>query len=89
MESLSSKSKNVNYFLCVIDIFSKYAWVKPLKDKKGKTDVNAFIKIINESNRKPNKLWFDQEREFCNKLMQKWLDNNDIFTYSTHMKVSQ
>ena len=65
----------------MIDIFSKYAWVKPLKDKKG---VNTFIKIINESNRKPNKLWFDQEREFCNKLMPKWLDNNDIFMYSAH-----
>ena len=68
MESLSSKNKNVKYLLCVIDIFTKFAWVKPFKDKKGKTVLNAFIKIINESNHKPNKLWVDQGREFYNKL---------------------
>ena len=43
MESLRSRNKNVKYFLCVVDVFTKYAWVKPLKDKKGKTIVNAFI----------------------------------------------
>ena len=43
MESLSFKNANVKYLLCVIDVFTKYAWVKPLKDKKGKTVVNAFI----------------------------------------------
>ena len=57
MESLSSKNKNVKYLLCVIGVFPKYAWVKPLKDKKGKTVLNSFIEIVNESNRKPNKLW--------------------------------
>ena len=36
MESLSSKNENVKYLLCVIDFFTKYAWVKPLKDKKIK-----------------------------------------------------
>ena len=66
MESLSSKSKNVKYLLCVIDVFTKYAWVKPLKDKKGKTVLNAFIDIVNESNRIPNKLWVDQGREYYN-----------------------
>ena len=56
MESLSSKNKNVKYLLCAIDILTKYAWVKPLKNKKGKTVLNAFIEIVNESNRKPNEL---------------------------------
>ena len=42
------------------------------------------MEIVNESNRKPNKLWVDQGREFYNKLMQEWLDNNDILMYSTH-----
>ena len=83
MESLSSKNKNVKYLLCVIDVFTKYAWVKPLKDKKGKTVLNAFMEIVNESNRKPNKLWVDQGREFYNKLMQEWLDNNGGLMYST------
>ena len=86
MESLSSKNKNVKYLSCVIDVFTKYAWVKPLKDEKGKTVLNRFIKIVNESNHKPNKLWVDQGREFYNKLMQKWLENNDILMYSTHNK---
>ena len=49
MGSLSLKYTNVKYLSCVIDFFPKYAWVKPLKDKKGKTVLNAFIKIINES----------------------------------------
>ena len=56
MESLSSKNKNVKYILCVIDVFTKYAWVKPLKDKNSKTVLNAFIKIVNESDHEPNKL---------------------------------
>ena len=43
-----------------MDVFTKYAWVKSLKDKKDKTILNAFIKIVSESNRKPNKLWVDQ-----------------------------
>ena len=52
MGSLPSKDENVKYLLCVVDAFTKYAWVKPLKDKKGKTVFNAFIEIVNESNRK-------------------------------------
>ena len=47
MESLSSKNKNVKYLLRAIDVFTKYAWVKPLKYKKGKTVFNAFIGIVN------------------------------------------
>ena len=54
MESLC-----VKYLLCVIDVFTRYVWVKPLKDKKDKTVLNPFIEIVNESNRKPNKLWID------------------------------
>ena len=53
-----------------IDVFTKCAQVRLLKDKKGKTVLNAFIEIVNESNRKPNKLWLDQGREFYNELMQ-------------------
>ena len=52
--------------------------------EKVKTVPNAFIETVNESNRKPNKLWVDQGREFRNKLMQEWLDNNDILMYWTH-----
>ena len=86
MKSLSSKNNNVKYSLCVIDVFTKYVWVKTLKDKKDKTVLNAFIEIVNYSNCKLNKLWVDQEREFHNKPMQKWLDNNNILMYATHHK---
>ena len=60
MGSLSSKNKNVKYLFCAIDVFTKYAWVKPFKDNKDKTVLNTFTEIANESNRKPNKLWVDQ-----------------------------
>ena len=63
MEPLSSKNKNVKY-LCVIDVFTKYAWFKPLKERKGKTVLNAFIEIVNESNRKPNNYELLKEENF-------------------------
>ena len=69
---------------CVIDAFTKYARMKPFEDKKRKTVLIVFIKIVNQSNRKPNKLWVDQGREIYNKLMEEWLDNNDDLMYSTH-----
>ena len=51
MQSLSKKNKGINYLLYAIDFFSKYAFVVPLKDKKGISIVNAFNKIIKQSNR--------------------------------------
>ena len=59
--SLSFRNNNVKYLLCVIDVFTKYAWAKPFKDKNGKAVLNTFIEIVNESNCKPNTLWFEQE----------------------------
>ena len=55
MQSLSKYNKGIKYLLCAIDLFSKYAWVVPIKDKKGTSIVNAFQKIISEG-RKPNKI---------------------------------
>ena len=83
MQSLSKKHKGIKYLLCAIDLFSKYAFVVPLKDKKGISAVNAFSKIINQSNRKPNKIWVDQGGEFYNRVFKKWLSANDIIMYST------
>ena len=56
MHLLSKFNKGFRFLLCVIDIFSKYAWVVPLNDKKGINIVNAFQKILKESDRKPNKI---------------------------------
>ena len=57
MGSSSLKIRNVKYLLCVIDFFTKYIWVKPYRGKNGKRAPNASIKIVNESNRKLDKLW--------------------------------
>ena len=64
MQLISKFNKGIRFLLCVIDIFSKYAWVVPLKDKKGISIVNAFQKILKESNRKPNKIWVEKGSEF-------------------------
>ena len=82
MQSLSKYNKGIKYLLCAIDLFSKYAWVIPLKDKKGTSIVNAFQKIISEG-RKPNKIWVDQGSEFYNKSFKDFLKINNIEMYST------
>ena len=82
-QSLSKKNKGIKYLLCAIDLFSKYAFVIPLKGKKGTSIVNAFNKIIKQSNRRPIKIWVDQGSEFYNRVFKKWLSDNDIIMYST------
>ena len=84
MQSLSRKNKSIKYLLCVIDFYSKYAFVVPLKDKKGISIVNAFNKIIKQSERKPNKIWVDQGGESYNNVFKKWLSDNDIIMHSTY-----
>ena len=63
---------------------SKYAFAVPLKDKKRTAIANAFQSILNNSKRKPNKIWIDQGSEFYNKSFKKWLKDNNIEMYSTH-----
>ena len=84
MQSLSRKNKGIKYLLCAIDLYSKYAFVISLKDKKGISIVNAFNKIIKQSNRKPNIIWVDQGGEFYNNVFEKYLSDNDIIMYSTY-----
>ena len=71
MQSLSRKNKGIKYLLCTIDLYSKYAFVIPLKDKKGISIVNAFNKIIKQFERKPNKIWVDQGGEFYNSVFKR------------------
>ena len=71
MQLISKFNKGFRFLLCVIDIFSKYAWVVPLKDKKGISIVNAFQKILDKSERKPNKIWVDKGSEFYSNFFQK------------------
>ena len=83
MQSLGKYNKGIKYLLCAINIFSKYAWVVPLKDERGNSIVNAFREIISKG-RKPNKIWADQGGEFYNKLFKRFLKINDIKMYSTY-----
>ena len=84
MQLLSRQNKGVKYLLCVIDSFSKYASVVPLKDKKGASVVKGFKKIVNESSRRPNKIWVDQGSEFYNKTFKNWLKDEGIEMYSMY-----
>ena len=81
MQLISKHNKGIRYLLCVIDLFSKYAPVVSLKDKKGVSIVNAFQSILDNSKRKPNKIWVDQDSEFYNNVFQKWLKDYDISMY--------
>ena len=65
-------------------MFTKYAWVVSLKDKKGVTVVNAFQNILDNSKRKPNKIWVNQGNEFYKTSFKKWLNGNDIEMYSAY-----
>ena len=76
MQLISKYNKGIRYLLRDIDLFSKYAWVDPLKDKKGITIVNAFQSILDSSKLKPNKIWVDQGSEFYNSLFKKCLKEN-------------
>ena len=71
MQSISNFNKGFRFLLCVIDVFCKYAWDFPLKDKKGIGIVDAFQKILDDSNRKPNKIWVDKVSEFYNSSFKK------------------
>ena len=81
MQLPNKYNKGNRFLLCVIDTFSKYAWVVPLK---GVSIVTAFQSILKQSNRKPNKIWVDKGSEFYNASFKKWLRDNDIVMYSTN-----
>ena len=82
MQSLSKYNEGIKYLLCAIDLFSKYARVVPIKDKKGTSIVNPFKNII--SKRKANKIWVDQGSELCNNNFKDFLKINNIEMYSTY-----
>ena len=82
-QSLSKYNRGTKYLLCAIDLFSKYAWVVPLKDKRGISIVNSFQKIISKEC-KPNKIWVDQGGELYNNLFKRFLKINNIEMYSTY-----
>ena len=84
MQLIRKFNKVIRFLLCVIDIYSKYLWVIPLKDKTGITVTNAFQNILKKSNHKPDKIWVDEGSEFYKRLMKSWLEKKSIKTYSAH-----
>ena len=82
MQLKSKLDKGYRFSLCVTGICSKYAWVISLNDKKVITITNALQKILDEY--KPNKIWVVKGSEFYNRLMNSWMQDNDIGKYSTH-----
>ena len=82
MQQFSKWNKGFRYLLMVLDVFSKYGWIVPLKDKKGETVVEAFKSIFKEG-RKPQYLWTDKGKEYYNKHVKELLDKNGITLYST------
>ena len=70
MQLISKFNKGFRFLSCVIDIYSKYNWVVPSKDKKGVSIVNTFQSILKKSNRKPNKIWVDKCSEFYDRSMK-------------------
>ena len=82
MQKFAKLNKGYRYLLTCIDIFSKFAWVIPLKDKKGITIKNALQKIFKQ--RKCKFLWTDRGTEFYNKQVLDLLNENNIKLYSTN-----
>ena len=72
--------------MCVIDLFSRYAWVVPLEDKRGATITNGYQSIFKKSDRKPKKIWVDNSSEFYDNVFKRFLKENSIEMYSTHNK---
>ena len=70
-------------FCCVIDIYSKYAWAIPLKDKNDTTITNVFQNNLDESGRKPNIIWVYKGSEFYNRSMKSWLGDNGMKVFNT------
>jgi hypothetical protein len=84
MREWEKQNKGYKYMLNVIDVFSKYAWSIPMKNKTGVTTLEAFRKIAKESGRIPKHIWVDKGLEFYNKDITGWLKENNIIRYSTY-----
>ena len=82
MGKFSKWNKGIRYLLIVIDVFSKFGWIEPLKDKRGESVAHAFEKIF-KSGRQPRLLWADKGSEFYNSNVKRLLSKHNIELYST------
>ena len=89
MQLISNFNKGIRFSLCATYIFGKDAWGIPLKDKKGITIVSAIQKVLNKSDRQPNKIWSDKSSEFYNRSMKSWLEKMGLKCIQLTMKENQ
>ena len=83
IQKFSKRNKGIKYLLMVIDVFSKYGWIKPLKDKKTESVSLAFDEIFKKNERKPEMLWTDKGIEFISKHFKEFLKKKKIKLYHT------
>lgn len=82
--SIKKSNRGYAYILCVVDVFSKYGWAIPLKDKTGESIVQGFKIIFQKTSRRPTRLFSDKGKEFINQLFQKFLKQNDVKFIHSH-----
>ena len=75
-----------NFLLCVIDVFSQYLLILPLKDKKSEIITKAFQKIVKESKHSPNKILVDNGNKFYNRSMKSWFESKIIEIFREAIK---
>ena len=84
MGEWASVNDGTKYMLNVVDVFTRYAWSRPLKSKSAIDTFAAFIDIVETSKRKPKSMWVDKGKEFYNSVFKKWMQQNDATMYSTY-----
>ena len=84
IHQLARQNRNFRYILVVLDIFSRFAWARPLKDKTGSSVASALQDIITSAGRQPKKIWSDRGTEFYNATVNRLLNRDGIELYSTH-----
>ena len=87
VSNLAKYNDGNRYLLTCIDVFSKHAWVVPLKNKTGKVLVEAYTKVLHKGKRKPTMIHSDKGSEFMNKLFQQFLKDKNIRFYTTNSEV--
>lgn len=83
LQSLQSHNDQFRYLMCVIDVFSKYAWVLPIRDKTGHTLTQSLKSVLKSSGRKPLAIQSDKGSEFKNKVVQTFLKKSNIHFFTT------
>src|SRR5690348_9327535 len=83
MGEWASENDGYRYMRNCVDVFTRFAWSRPLKTKSGREVFEAFLDITQESKRQPRKIWVDQGKEFYNAYFEKWCMANHVEMYST------